>query len=380
MTAIVIRAVGRPNEELASPLDLHPCAEPVEIATTDGVVTLTAKTTPTGPGYHAHVCEVMDSLPVEWTHVEDETGYFRRRDRDALEDAFLDWLGAAAAQILELADDGAEGFALGLPPTHRFRHPGVCATLLGPRDREWLVKVRSDAREGTDVFPWWTPGEDAAYFERLALTRMWTDVRWRAPLSDEERALVDTVATWVERAHGLDPGRALPWSEQSELLTLLSEESLRATRAHMKADASGKRPSIGYRRQPVRAFLSGGWSIQIDGAMAERWDERDTWVAWDARRSVHFTSLTMADGSDAELQAPDADEVLAFEAGPVRGLATIAEHTRDGERMFRCEAQAVVGPHAAIGTLIYLDPDDREWALSTWGSLYRHGAGGSTDG
>lgn len=381
---------GPQFHEGALHVELHPCAEPLRITLAEGEVELEAHTATAGPGFHAHVCELIRDLPVDWAAIDDDAGFFASGDRGELEEVFLDWLGAGAAQILELIEEGASGFALGLPPTHRYSHDGVVATLLGPRDEDWLRRTRDDARGGIDVFAWWSPGRDAAYYRGLALSRMWTEVRWRPPITDDERALLEQVVTWVEKAHGLDPELDLPWPEQSELFGYLEEQSLRATRAHVKAEAMGRPATIGYRRRPVRAILSGGWSLSIDGAFAERWEERGTWVAWDARRSVHFTSLSVRDADGrpspdtestlAQLPPLEADEVLALEAGEVRGIAAFFEDERDGQTIHRLEAQAAQGEHAAVGTLTFVDPRDRQWALETWGSLYRQTSGTSARG
>lgn len=364
--------------------DLHPGAEPLRVEVHQKKVVLEASTGTAGPGYHRHVCDVAESLGVEWAPADDdtdETGWWPRRDAHDLEDAFLDQLGGTVARILELVDRGARGIALALPSSHHFQHDGAIATQLGPRDEAWLRAVQADPRAGIDVFPWWGAERDAAYYRGLALSQMWTDVRWRAPIREEESALLDRVVTWAEKAHGLDPEVALPWRAISELYEHLGEESLRATRAHVKAQAEKPRAPIGYRRRPVRARLSGGWSLEIPGELAERWEERGTWVAWDAKRSVWFTSLQVTD--DQGRPSPDSqstlsslpsltgDEVLELENGELRGLAAFAEDERDGETFHRLEAQAALREHAAVGTLVYTDPADREWALSTWGSLHR---------
>lgn len=359
---------------------LHPGAEPIALRARDGRVHLVANTATAGPGYHRHVVAVAEALDVRWDPGGDElTGWRARRDPAALEEPFLDWLGATAAQILALADEGASGFALAMPAGVAYEHDELVATQLGPRSRAWLEAVRSDPRAGIDVFPWWAPERGAAYFRDLAMLDMWRSIRWRAPLTDEERAAMERVATWIEKAHGLDPSIELPWAEQSELLTCLDEASLRATRAHLKAQRLGA-PAIGYRRRAVRVELSGGWSLTVPGELAERWDERGTWVAWDAQRSVFFSSFT-AQGEGAASASTEAtldgmppldgDELLELERGELRGLAALSEVEEDGMPLYRLEAHAAIGPHAAVGTLVFVDAADREWALETWGSLDR---------
>jgi hypothetical protein len=266
-----------------------------------------------------------------------------------------------------------------MPAGHVFQHGGFVATLLGPRDEAWLRAAALDPRSGIDVYPWWQRERDARYYRDLALARMWLDVRWRPPLDDAERALMQRVATWIERAHGLDAELELPWEAQAEILTHLGEESLRSTRAQLKAEArrASRSAPIGYRRGDVIAMLSGGWSMRIDGALAETWEERGTFVAWDARRSLWFTSLTVeTDGAPTtteetlrSLPPLTGEELLELEHGALRGVACFVEDESEGQAIIRLEAHAAVGANAAIGTLVFVDPADREWALETWGSL-----------
>lgn len=358
--------------------ELHPAAEAIELSLEGRTLLFSAKTATCGPGYHLHVSELAralaDALSIEWIDDDgDEVSeLFFRPDDALLEECFLDWLGAIAAQVLELVDQGASGFSLSLPAGCELEHDGVIATPLGPRTEAWLRAVVDDPRAGIDVFPWWHRS-DARKYLGLALAEMWTNVRWRPPLDDRERAALDRIATWIEKAHALEPGLALPWREQSEILTLLSEQSLRATRAHLKAESDdAKRDPIGYRRRPVRVELSGGWTLRIPGELAERWEERGTWVGWDARRSIWFNSLTMrterpsTEATLGALTPPRGDEVLEMQIGDARSIAALSE--KDGE--LHVEAAAALGNHAAIATFV-VDPRERAWALETWSSLRR---------
>ena len=369
--------------------ELHPGAEPLLVEATGEGVVLSANTGTAGPGYHRHVCELARelaaALAIEWTLEEDETGFFATGDGEALEQHALDWMSAVAEQVSELAAEGMKGLALFMPIGHAYEHEGFAATVLGPRDAAWFAAVREDPRRAIDIFPWWSEGRTGRYFLELARVHMWLDVRWRAPLDDGERALLDRVATWIERAHAMDPALPIPWDEQAEILGLLGEESLRATRAQLKVQSlpPGVRQAIGYRRRPVRVSLSGGWTLRIPGELAEKWEERGTWVAWDARRSLWFNSVTMqaepgappptTEETLAELPPLSGDEPLSLARGALRGLACFVVEEHEGAPIHRLEAHAAEGPHAAIGTVVLHDETDREWALETWASLARGG-------
>lgn len=374
------------DEHIFVAAELHPGAEPLILEASPDGAALSASTVSAGPGYHRHVCALAkalgEALGVEWTKHEDPSGFFTDEDEDALERAMLASVGEVTAQVLELVDRGQKGIALFMPMGHSYEHDGVIATVLGPRSEAWLRAVAEDPRRASDIFPWWGEGRTGRYFLDLARVHMWIDVRWRQPSNDEERELLERIATWIERAHAMDPELPIPWDEQAELLALLGEESLRATRAQLKAQSlPAARRRVGYRRNPVRVTLSGGWTMRVPGELAERWEERGTWVAWDERRSVWFTSMTVqpapgepeptTDETLAGLPPLTGDDPLALERGELRGLACFVEDTHEGEPILRLEAHAANGPHAAVGTIVLARESDREWALETWASLAR---------
>ncbi|AKF11787.1 hypothetical protein [Sandaracinus amylolyticus] len=367
---------GRPLLALA----IHPAAEPLRVIDVGrGRIVVEATTGTAGPGYHAHVAELLhaasDALGIAWDHVEDESGYFESRDRRALEDATKIWLATTAMEILSLHARGVRGVQLSLPEGTIFEHPGVLATPMGPRDVAWIERVARTPGDGIDVFPWWEHGETAKTLRDAAIAAMWIDVRWRPPILDAERALFERVLGWLDRGQTLAPDLEWPWREQSELLERLGEDSLRATRVHLRASALPPAAAIGYRRNPVRVTLSGGWSMRVPGELAERWEERGTWVAWDASRSVWFNSLEVegTTSSDKTLAAlPEIEgegDLMGFDRGPLRAVARFADGEEDGQRLVQLHAHAALGAHAAFGTVVITKDDDREWALETWSSL-----------
>jgi hypothetical protein len=372
--------LGRPCLALA----IHPAAEPLRIAELGGgTIEAEAGTGTAGPGYHAHLSELLTeagrALGIEWTEIRDESGYFESGRRAALEDATLIALAGTAMEALAMLRRGWGGIQLSLPQGVTYEHDGAVATPLGPRDHDWLKEVAREPRRGIDVFPWWEPGEGAATLRGAALAAMWIDVRWRPPVTAEERALLEQIVDWLEQGFALAPEEAWPWREWAEVLEHLGEDSLRATRVKLRAAGLPPDLPIGYRRRPVRVWLSGGWSIQVPGEFAERWEEPGVWVGWDATRSVWFSSVEV-EGSKSTQATLDAlpplegeGELLAMDGGGLRALARAGTFEEEGRTLGRVLAHAATGPHAAIGTLVYENPDDRAWALATWSSLAFHG-------
>ncbi|MDQ3032793.1 MAG: hypothetical protein M3Y87_10275 [Myxococcota bacterium] len=361
-------------------LDIHPAAEPVRVVDLGGgAIAIEASTGTAGPGYHAHVAAMLaaaaDALGIEWSSIEDESGYFESRDRAALEDATLIWLATTVHEVLALHARGMKALQLSLPEGTTFEHGGVLATPLGPRNHDWLARVAKSPRAGIDVFPWWDADDEAAALRNAALAAMWIDVRWRKPLIDGERELLERILGWLDRGQSLAPDAEWPWREQSELLELLGEASLRATRVHLRASALPPAIPIGYRRAPVRVALSGGWSLRVPGEFAERWEEPGAWAGWDAQRSLWFSSLEVrgSKSSEATMEAlPPIEgeaELMGFDRGELLAVARFVEAEEDGSRVIEMRAHGVLGAHAAIGTFILAKDEDREWALETWSSL-----------
>lgn len=357
---------------------LHPAAAPLTLEIDGDRIVASADTGTAGPGYHEEVRALVEqaaaAAEIPWERSP------AAESRAAIEARLDAWLASTATQILEAAAKGAAGFSILLPEGIEYTHGGLVATPLGPRDRAWLEGVQRTPSTGRDVFAWWDAGRGAAYFAGLARALLWSEVRWRAPLDDRERALLDRVVTCIERAHGLDATLELPWTETAQLYELLGEDSLRATRAGVLAEAAkkrGVRSTLGYRRDAVRVSLSGGWSLVVPGDLAERWEEHGTWVGWDRERTIWMSSMS-AEGAESTEEVlaglpelPGEGDLLRMERGPILGHARFATGEDEGKPVVVMRAHAVCGRHVALGTIILPEDADRAWALETWGTLDR---------
>ena len=366
-------------------LRLHPAAEPAAlVAAGGGRLVFAAQTAAAGPGYHRYVCDAVrrfgDEFGVEWAPSDgaegfgDPSGYFDGGDPGEVDRVMLDWLGAAAARARERADAGERGLSLSLSQSVDFSGDFAIATPLGPRDRVWLDVTAADPTQGADVFPWWEDGLTAEVRIRRALCRLWTDVRWRAPLRDEERAVLRAVTDDLGHAFREAPQRDFPWREWRELLAWMGASGTLAEEVVRRANGTdAAAPLVGYRRGDVRVRLEGGWSIRVPGALAEAVERDGTWHAFDHRRRVRFRVL----GSGDDDAVPDAETLLgsgttaagalAHEVGAVRSRASIARDERGEELTALCAAPGSV----AICTVSFDGDDDRHWALETWRSVER---------
>lgn len=383
---------------------LHPCAEDMEIRLAGpGRLVARGKTSGAGPGYHIYLCDLLDriggELNVHWLPPDDGSGeddaggFFRNRDVAALEDEFLMWLRQVARVVLERLTQDYSSLMISMPLGHSYPRVTSLVTPMGPRDREWLAAVADGPRRGIDIFPWWSAGTGATFSLGRALARMWRDLRWRVPLDEDEGRLLMEVHLDLARAHALDPSLDYPWREWAELMDYVQdyfgylemhgqdvEDEVRRRAAAMPE--AGSPPLVGYRRSPVRAILTDGWSIEIPGAMAESWDDDGLWSAWDAERAVHFKSfgLTRADGekpSAAEivegLSIPDGEPVGPVSAS-LPGRAVLYESEEDGESFWRITGHAAVDGGLCICHILFRQPEDRDWAIATWRSIAIEGS------
>jgi hypothetical protein len=356
-------------------LRLHPAADEVAlVAAGEGRLVVSANTSMVGPGYHRYLCDLMQGLGeafgVDWAGqdlhggVGDPTGYFHTGDASGIEPRMLAWLQDMAGRVLDYRQHGQSGATLSLRAGHGFQYPGALLTPLGPRDEAWLRSVREAPLLGTDVFPWWQPGQGAAYRLGRALSRIWTDMVWRPPLLEEERHLFRDVARQLELAWREDPTLPYPWREWLEVLGYFGQGGTLAEEVSRRAAAAPSGPLLGYRRGSVQVALPEGWEIRIPGSLAEAHLADGSWVARDHRRSVRFVPLEDVSGI-----APGPEQQLPYEyqyqGERVSGRATL--HMEPGE--CRLTALCEAGARRALCVVSFDDPDEQDWALGTWRSL-----------
>ncbi len=135
---------------------------------------------------------------------------------------------------------------------------------------------------------------------------------------------------------------------------------------------------VGYRRNPVRTYLTGGWSIEIPGEMAEKWDEEGTWCAWDGQRTIWFTAFSRTNDDGTAVPArnildksADGDgELFEFSSETVLGRAHFAPYEEDGEELWNLKVRVAANGAFAICNFYFHDEQDRDWAISTSKSLH----------
>jgi hypothetical protein len=384
-------------------LQIHPNAEDVELMVPAvGQLVVSARTSSLGPGYHIFLCHLLHRLgrqfKVAWEEpgaadaTGDETGYFFTRDAAAVRTEMLNWLSVLARIVAEnTLPHAAEVRMVSMPLGYSYPDARGVVTPLGPRSTDWFRSIAAEPSCGVVFFPWWEEGAGAAFFRGRALTRMWQDVRWRIPITDDEAELLMDVHLDLERAFRRAPVTPLPWREWHEIVTYLHdyfgyvefmegedfEEEIQQRAAALPAEG----PRIGYRRGRVQVSLTGGWSLTIPGELAEEWEQGgQTWSAWYLGRIIRFSSWSVQ-GSEKgerpvdeilpELELPPAEELYETSEGPVRGRAVFVACQEDGLSAWNLRAYSAVDGGFALCNIYVHGREDLPWALDVWKTL-RH--------
>jgi len=377
-------------------LDLHPAVEPVTITVSDvGRVVASADTSAVGPGYHTFVGRMLEragqTQGIDWTGETPPAGASGTsfatiaaaadataalRDRPSVERAHLAWLGRLLVRAKEARKAGATGLHVGTKAGVQYRFEGALATPLGPRDDAWLEQASGDARVAIDLRPWWADATDARYLLNRALCLMWTDVRWRQPAGDAERAVIDETLRALRKAFPLDPSLPFPWREWHELLQLRDvDDPMRRQVADRAARMPSDRAPIGYRRDPVR-ISHAGWALDIPGSFAERRSEEEWWGG-EGGRTVTVAGIET--GGPGGPMLPDVflsrvandlgDSVMTHRDGDLAGRARLGTDATSGIEVGVLEGFSAVPGRGAAIRVTFDDADDWQWAIERWKAL-----------
>ncbi len=363
---------------------IHPAAEEFELSLIDPAHLLaSASTGGVGPGYHIFLTNLLKALAhhikASWLHpaaddedFADDTGYFFTGDEDHLRHEMTRWLSAIAGLFFDGSlDPDTQGTALCIPLNPRFETAQPALTPLGPRSRAWLAQTAKDGAAGSDFFPWWTPGCNAEFYLRRALTQMWLDIRWRPPINDSETAALESVAADLDQAFHLDPHLDYPWAEWKQVLQCLAreagpQEQLVDSRAHTD-------PTIGYRRANVFINL-GDWTLKIPGSFSDfDTDQYNRVFSGDPPREIWFAVYPLI--GSLEWHKKDRQERVhidyLIERDGYFAHANLSTHqTETGEPFFVLNSTNLTDAgQKAVFTVIFFNPDHKDWALQTWQSL-----------
>lgn len=362
---------------------LHPAAENLEISFLDSeYFTVSANTTSVGPGYHIFVGNILTGLTYHFDIIwdkpteeyRDEIAYFYSRNEKQVFDSMSAWLRSLVGHNFDKdPKDVRPQRSLGMRADVRFSSDAIAITPMGPRDIEWVTKTAEDGRNGRDFFAWWTPGLDAEYFLNRALVRMWSDVRWRTPATDEELQTMKYVSNSLWNAYQLNPDLNYPWAEWNEVLDLLQEDH-REYR-FVRERARELQPGIGYRRRDVEVALVDNWSITVPGSFSDfAWDEKGNYFAVDPPRNVSVTVYAFDENSQTwfdskRQQLLQEPRELVHELPGYFAAGQIKKVLEEGVEFFQLLAHCIAPGWITTCAIAFNKPEERDWAIKVWKSL-----------
>ncbi len=365
-------------------LEVHPGAECLRFTPEgdDGFYVET-KTSTLGPGYHAHIVEMIDEIgkvgkvELDWGAGEggDETNYAVDRDFAELQSQMAEQFRA----LIDVMSDRSAEHALFINWSFGVPEPigdaGGLFTPSGLLSTKWCREVAEGKDLGArcrEFYVWWDKDRDADYWRKLARMTLWSEVRWRPPMSEREARVWATALLAADELEELGAAHLLPAAEIAELRELMEWDE----------DTPCREPSpkgIGYYRHNVRWHLPGGWAFVLGGYFFEEIEEDDSggqtllWFFND--RTVRFSSANIETDSGpapaAELlefatsqAAPDA-ETIELNLGPAtaRGYFATESDEESGEEYNVLSVTIAIDGRVAWLTITFGDPQHRDWAM-----------------
>lgn len=367
-------------------VDLHPGGSPLLVTKPNAnEVRIMAQTSSVGPGFHMFLCDLCrdfgQEFDIRWMPEDDEadasgdeTGYFYSGDKQAVFDSMLQWLIAVGKYISERHDETLE-YSIAMPTNYYYQHDGKIVTQLGPREITWFQAVMDNEDIGREFFPWWKEGKNADYYLGRALCHMWTDVRWREPLTEQEEELNSHVLNMLSTAFKLEPSLSYPWREWHQLLSFSGRKQNAESEFIAAKAVECNGPLIGYRREAITVYLNGVWSIDIPGSFAEMWEEDGTFCAWDSSRTVRVSSFIKEDATEQETadhclfdiiaDKPDMD--IKYRSEQVSAAAKVTYDNK--QKCWILSGVSAAPSNFVLTTICFEEESDREWVVEIWQSI-----------
>ncbi len=276
---------------------LHPAAESLSMEIEGECVTVSAKTSNVGPGYHAFLVSLLDSVQAklglkwEWGEDGDETSYAKHRNFETLQSEMARHFKALATVISnQMTERGYTEMMMSMPIGSGIEiFENEILTPVGPITpaelRRWaMLEGLELARAAINYFPWWGQEFDGGFYRGLALNSMWMDMRWAKPLDDIEVRSVERTLAWCREAERLSAEPPISPSAVSELETLLQSPDAREFPLE---------DGIGYRRRWRHVQLTGGWQLKAPASLEEALeDENSTVVLWNNILTIHASPVS----------------------------------------------------------------------------------------
>lgn len=308
--------------------------------------------TPAGAGLHRAAVELLDSLPIYFLTVEDETGFYRHRDFQRMkEEHFYPWLRTLVEVCRQESGKGASGMQL-CWDLEQYAPRDVPDTVITPVGRFRLSELADMLeKDGIEAladrfFLWNGRTRDARFYRNRAINALWESCCF-APSSRswEDEAVNAAILDDLERSARLDPALPLPRAAYKEVCALAGREPVLPEGPELAEEFAP-----GYRKDPVTHAL-GVLRLTLPGAYLYRWE------SWENGGGAHLwsddagdtpvwrlTAYRMREGDARFTKNPDAlngVEGRELTGGALRwGWREIYE---EGEHLYQAECEIIAG-------------------------------------
>ncbi len=358
-------------------VSLHPVAGDVLFAWDDdgGKVHASAKTSITGPGFHAKALDLLDfihtrtGLAWDWTNA-DQTGYKTHEDFQDLQNRMADHARRLMYSLSTQMQSENASLSIHLDPQLPVCEiPNHVLTPMGPASIK-QVKGLLDPENtqtlshATQIYPWWEKDITPLVIRNAGLSLMWTDVPWRPPEDDEEREVMHLVKDCLEYAQSHPHSLPIPSNEFIELSQALT--------APAHTPFPEPRPDgIGYRRKLCTWQLGSGWTLQLPGHWhADITDTGHATVFKYRDKQVFCTRLDLQPQPDTTPQSlltagidftsAPGTRTAHFTAEHLVGMVTVGPDP-DNINRFHATAKIADVDGILIFSIFYSDRNDLEW-------------------
>jgi hypothetical protein len=370
----------------------HPAVTPLEFKFEPKErISFYTKTSTAGPGYHAFTIEFLDHLSEklgkEWKYeYTGESMYQVNRDFSALQTEMATMLKNIMKHMLHNLED-ASTILINYPIDYpKPVDAGFSVTPLGYFSKEWLTELSQADGEAlnarcSEFLPWWNKEMDALFYRNFGLALLWSEIAWHVPHSEKEAETYYLALHCFKKARQLEPEIDIPEKEISEVETLLQK--------HLSGDDSIKprEEGIGFARLVCTHDTIGHWSIKLPGYYYTDYEnEGKTMVFWFNDRTVRISSYDlstkdnkalsnqeMLDEWEATEKKEDAERI-DFTNQHLQGKASISRASEEGREFWVLSGCVTCGQGCnslCIVTICYDNPEDKDWAVSTFKSFFR---------
>ncbi len=319
----------------------------IQVIFTDYYVTLTTNTALAGPGYHAAVCELYETIQKSGDivlNIDDECEYLSDHDFQRLKENYFDnYLHTLLSNMSGMSDTEEAVYSWDDKNYLPLAKEGKIITPYGYITAKKLREMTFT--EAEDLFYVWKNIEkDALFYRNSALISLWSDcVFEHSAQSEKDLTVAKGIVEALEKAHQLDKNLSLPVDEYQLLCKLLRREIKIFDVQQIHEDL------IGYRREAV-LYVYGNWFILEKGYAMQSFDgntmilevrEEDEVLSRMSITGYRFDK-EVEDYAHRYLNTVNAVDVFDIDSDNIRGRAVLHQLNDESQTLY-LHAQLISG-------------------------------------